>query len=67
MSAPEPTNTAIRRILIYFGLANPTGGRPLSGARGRSRYGVYVSRRLDEDVDTLRARLDELEEELRRR
>ena len=66
MAVPE-RNTATRRILIYFGLANPPGGQPRAGKRGRSRYSVYVSRRLDEDVDELRARIAALEAELRMR
>src|SRR4051794_39549088 len=51
----------LRRALIYFGLARPEDGVPRRGAARRSRYGVYVSPRLDEDVDELKKRLAALE------
>ena len=54
-----------RRLLTALGLAYPKGGEPLSDAPKRSRYGLHVSPRLDQDVDELRQRLAELERRAR--
>ena len=53
-----------RRALEFFGLANPEG-TPTDGRRRRSRYGVYVSSRLDEDLEAMAERIAVLEGELR--
>lgn len=55
--------TALARIGLYLGLTPHPAGRPRK--RGPSRYGgPVVSRRLDEDIDELRGRLDALEARL---
>src|SRR3954452_22102084 len=41
----------------------PADGTPIARHRKRSRYGVYVSGRLDEDLDALVQRVASLEEE----
>jgi hypothetical protein len=47
-----------------LGLTNPPEGSPETRGSRRSRYGLYVSRRLDEDVDDLYRRVQELERRL---
>ncbi|WP_380174350.1 hypothetical protein ACFEMC_05540 [Kineococcus sp. DHX-1] len=51
----------LRRVMQYLGLSYAPGGEPRK--RGPSRYwaGRSVSRRLDEDLDELRRRVDDLE------
>jgi hypothetical protein len=43
-----------------FGLARQENGAPRTGLR-RSRYGRTISSRLDEEIEELKRRLDELE------
>ena len=52
------------RIIDRLGLTNPPEGTPLRPGPRRSRYGFYVSRRLDEDLEELHARVVELERRL---
>ena len=59
LSGSSPDRRALNRVLVFFGLAHPEGGKPRTGLR-RSRYG-RVSPRLDEDVDDLKRRLEALE------
>jgi hypothetical protein len=57
----------LSRLLEAAGLKHPPGGEPRRSSSGaRSRYGRYTSRRLDEDVDELVARIEVLEDALRR-
>jgi len=46
---------------VYFGLADAAGDEPLPGAPRRSRYGLNVRPRLDQDVDELLRRIKDLE------
>lgn len=57
--------STFRRVMVFLGLAYDPAAEP-RGARGLSRYsvGTLVSRRLDEDLDELRARVEELERRL---
>jgi len=57
----ERRASAWTRLLRGLGLVHAADGQPLPGAPRRSRYGLYVSARLDQDLDDLRARLDALE------
>jgi len=50
-----------RRAGQYIGLLYANDGQPEQPGHRRSRYGLRVSPRLDEDIDDLRARLDDLE------
>jgi hypothetical protein len=52
------------RLIDRLGLTNPPDGSPQQPGLRRSRYGFYVSRRLDEDLEDLRARIAELERRL---
>jgi hypothetical protein len=62
MTEAEPVEPGpIRRSLQRLGLVYQPGGKPRRGNGRRSRYGIYVSRRLDEDLEELRTRLDRLE------
>jgi hypothetical protein len=57
----------LSRVLQAAGLKHSPGGEPRHASSGaRSRYGRYTSRRLDEDVDELVARIEVLEEALHR-
>jgi hypothetical protein len=53
--------SSLRRAMVFLGLAVEPGAEA-----GSSRYstGTSVSRRLDEDLDELRARVEELERRL---
>jgi hypothetical protein len=63
MAAEEPVDAGpIRRAPQRLGVVYQPDGEPRRGYRKRSRYGIYVTRRLDEDIDELRARLDRLED-----
>jgi hypothetical protein len=55
-----------RRVGQYLGLVYADDGRPQQLGHRRSRYdcGPLGSPRLDEDIDDLRARLDDLERRL---
>jgi hypothetical protein len=60
MSDREPSRFA--KAIYYIGLAQPPEGRPQTGNLNRSsRYGFFVSRRVDEDIDDLRTRVAALE------
>jgi hypothetical protein len=55
----------MRRLLESAGLAHPPGGEPRrASTNALSRYGRWTSRRLDEDLDDLAARVAALEAEL---
>lgn len=64
-SDSEPAPSILQRVMQYLGLTYASGGAPLR-RRGPSRYGAArsVSVRLDEDIDALRARIEELERRL---
>jgi len=53
-----------RKAAVYFGLADAAGDEPLPGAPRRSRYGLNVRPRLDQDVDELLRRIKDLEARL---
>jgi hypothetical protein len=55
---------AVVRFTDRLGLTNPKEGTPRRPGPRRSRYGLYVSRRLDEDLAELSARVKELERRL---
>ena len=63
MSA-ERKMTFVRRAAVAIGFAYAPGERPLPGAPRRSRYGLYVNTRLDQDVDELVRRIEDLEAQL---
>jgi len=52
--------TFVRRAAVARGYAYAPGEGPLPGAPRRSRYGIYVNQRLDQDVDELDQDVDEL-------
>jgi hypothetical protein len=52
----------VQRLLQRLGLIHPAQGEPRRSSSGAaSRYGRFVSRRLDEDVDDLLERMAALE------
>jgi hypothetical protein len=51
----------VRRALAAAGLVRPPDGRPRPDGPKRSRYGNVVSPRLEQDIDALRRRIEELE------
>lgn len=59
---PPPSRGFLTRLGQRLGLVYPEDGSPARDGQRRSRYGLYVSRRLDQDLDDLRARLSALEE-----
>jgi hypothetical protein len=56
--------TFVRRAAVAIGIAYAPGERPLPGAPRRSRYGLYTNTRLDQDVDELVRRIEDLEAQL---
>lgn len=56
--------TFVRRAAVYCGLAYAPGDQPLPGGPRQSRYGLYVNTRLDQDVDELVRRIEDLEAQL---
>jgi len=58
-----------RRLTDSLGLTYRPGGQPASGTPRVSRYtrGNGLSSRLDQDIDNLMSRVDELERRLRSR
>lgn len=52
------------RLTDRLGLTNPDEGTPRRPGPRRSRYGLHVSRRLDEDLAELIDRVEELERRL---
>ena len=63
MSA-ERKMTFVRRAAVAIGFAYAPGEGPLPGAPRRSRYGLYTNTRLDQDVDELVRRIEDLEAQL---
>ncbi|WP_100350350.1 hypothetical protein [Luteimicrobium subarcticum] len=63
MTTPKDPSL-VRRTLARLGLAFSPDGAPRTPGRRPSRYGPTVSRRVDEDVDALRARVAALEARL---
>ena len=62
MTEPTPHRPSmLRRLGQTLGLVYPEAGAPLGGGPKRSRYGLYVSPRLDQDLDDLRRRLEAIE------
>ena len=59
MPADEPKHSRFTALAQYLGLAHGPAGR--SAQRGFSRYGRMPGKRLDEDIDDLRARIAALE------
>jgi hypothetical protein len=55
------------RITDRLGLTNGAEGTPRRPGSRRSRYGLYVSRRLDGDLADLLQRVEELERRLEAR
>jgi hypothetical protein len=64
MPNTDDRRSRAQRLLEYFGLAHPPQGAPTTGARRRSRYGVYVSSRLDEDLESMSQRIAALEDQI---
>ena len=56
--------TFVRRAAVALGFAYAPGEGPLPGAPRRSRYGIYVNQRLDQDVDELDQDVDELDQDV---
>jgi hypothetical protein len=56
--------TFVRRAAVAIGFAYAPGEGPLPGAPRRSRYGLYTNTRLDQDVDELVRRIEDLEAQL---
>ena len=64
MSADQKM-TFVRRAAVFLGFAYAPGDEPLPGAPRLSRYGpIYVNPRLDQDVDELVRRIENLEAQL---
>ena len=62
MTEPTPHRPSmLRRLGQGLGLIYSETGAPLAGGPKRSRYGLYVSPRLDQDLDDLRRRLEAIE------
>ena len=55
----------LQRLGRRLGLLHDSDGAPTPGGPKRSRYGVYVSPRVDQDIDELRRRLAALERDAR--
>ncbi|WP_158715313.1 hypothetical protein [Kitasatospora phosalacinea] len=60
-AAPSP----FRRLVAHLGLVHRPGGEPLPGAAQKSRFGLFVSPRLDQELEELRTRMAALEELVR--
>jgi hypothetical protein len=58
MNDPNGTSGVWRKALVKLGLAYPPEGAPRYGTASRSRYGAFVSARIDQDIDELRAELE---------
>lgn len=63
MSA-ERKMTFVRRAAVAIGLRYAPGEGPLPGGPRLSRYGFYTNTRLDQDVDELVRRIEDLEAQL---